>query len=148
MCAPRSAPRTASNSSGRSSAWGASGMILFESTLVLLFIAVLLAGFSRRVGIPYPSLLAVAGLGLAFLPIGPSIAIDPELALALFVAPVLLDAAYDTSARDLKRNVMPLFSLVFVVVALTVAAVAFVGWKWGGLPVAAAIALGAIVAPP
>lgn len=123
-------------------------MILFESTLVLLFIAVLLAGFSRRVGIPYPSLLAVAGLGLAFLPIGPSIAIDPELALALFVAPVLLDAAYDTSARDLKRNVMPLFSLVFVVVALTVAAVAFVGWKWGGLPVAAAIALGAIVAPP
>lgn len=123
-------------------------MILFESTLTLLFIAVLLTGFSRRVGIPYPSLLAVAGFGMAFLPIGPSIAIDPELALALFVAPVLLDTAFDTSARDLKRNIMPLLSLVFVVVALTVAAVAFVGWKWGGLPIAAAIALGAIVAPP
>lgn len=123
-------------------------MILFESTLVLLLIAVLLTGFSRRVGIPYPSMLAVAGLGLAFLPISPSITIDPQLALALFVAPVLVDTAFDTSPRDLRRNVMPLLSLVFVSLALTVVTVAFIGWKWGGLPVAAAIALGAIVAPP
>ena len=123
-------------------------MELFEWTLVLLFIAVLLTGFSRRIGVPYPSLLALAGAALAFLPATPDIRIDPELALALFVAPVLLDAAFDTSPRDLKRNLLPLISLVLVLVALTVAAVAFVGVKWGGLPIAAAIALGAIVAPP
>jgi CPA1 family monovalent cation:H+ antiporter len=123
-------------------------MILFQWTLVLLFIAVLLAGFSRRIGVPYPSLLALAGALIAFIPAGPEIAIDPELALALFVAPVLVDAAFDTSPRDLRRNLAPLLSLVFVMVALTVAAVAFVGWRWGGLPIAAAIALGAIVAPP
>lgn len=123
-------------------------MDLFEATLVLLFIAVLLTGFSRRIGAPYPSLLALAGAGLAFLPSSPEIAIDPELALALFVAPVLMDAAFDTSPRDLKRNIVSLSSLVFVLVALTVGAVAFVGVAWGGLPVAAAVALGAIVAPP
>jgi monovalent cation/hydrogen antiporter len=123
-------------------------MILFQWTLVLLLVAVLLTGFSRRIGVPYPSLLALAGAALAFLPVGPEITIDPELALVLFIAPVLLDAAFDTSPRDLKRNAFPLLSLVFVMVALTVVTVAFVGWRWGGLPIAAAIALGAIVAPP
>jgi hypothetical protein len=39
--------------------------------------------------VPYPSLLAIAGAGLAFLPFAPQIRIEPELALALFVAPAL-----------------------------------------------------------
>src|SRR5262249_32935467 len=72
----------------------------------------------------------------------------PELALALFVAPVLLDAAFDTSPRDLKRNAVPLTSLAVVAVLVTTAAVALIGWKFAGLPLAAAVALGAIVAPP
>ena len=68
--------------------------------------------------------------------------------MALFIAPVLLDAAFDTSPRDLRRYAVPLASLVLVAVVLTTAAVAFVGWAIAGLPIAAAIALGAIVAPP
>lgn len=123
-------------------------MALFEQTLVLLLAAVLLAGVARKIGAPYPPLIAMAGAALAFLPLGPPIRIDPQLALALFVAPVLLDAAFDTSPRDLRRHWISLTSLVVVAVALTTAAVAFVGWRWGGLPIAAAIALGAIVAPP
>src|SRR6266704_3398858 len=116
-------------------------MALFEWTLALLLGAVILTGLARRVGVPYPSLLAIAGAALAFAPAGPELEIEPDLALALFVAPVLLDAAFDTSPRDLRRNVIPLASLV-------AAAVAWVGWRLGGLPVAAAVALGAIVAPP
>src|SRR5437764_447791 len=123
-------------------------MALFESTLALLLGAVILTGLARRVGVPYPSLLAIAGAALAFAPAGPELDIEPDLALALFVAPVLLDAAFDTSPRDLRRNVIPLASLVVVAVGLTTAAVAWVGWRLGGLPIAAAIALGAIVAPP
>src|SRR5882757_15865 len=123
-------------------------MLLFEWTLVLLLAAVLLAALARRVEIPYPALLALAGAALAFLPNAPEIAIDPELALALFVAPVLLDAAFDTSPRDLKRDALPLLSLAVVAVLATTAAVALIGWKLAGLPLAAAIALGAIVAPP
>src|SRR5215468_10724395 len=123
-------------------------MALFELTLALLLGAVILTGVARRVGVPYPSLLALAGAALALVPAGPELEIDPDLALALFVAPVLLDAAFDTSPRDLWRNAVPLISLVVVAVGLTTAAVAWVGWWLGGLPVAAAIALGAIVAPP
>src|SRR5216117_116372 len=121
-------------------------MALFEWTLALLLGAVILTGLARRVGVPYPSLLAIAGAALAFAPAGPELEIEPDLALALFVAPVLLDAAFDTSPRDLWRNVIPLASLVVVAVGLTTAAVAWVGWRLGGLPIAAAVALGAIVA--
>jgi len=123
-------------------------MLLFEWTLVLLLAAVLLAALARRIEVPYPALLALAGAVLAFLPIAPEIEIDPDLALALFVAPVLLDAAFDTSPRELKRNALPLTSLAIVAVLITTAAVALIGWKLAGLPLAAAIALGAIVAPP
>src|SRR5438105_4082077 len=125
-------------------------MVLFESTLALLLAAVLLAGLARRLGVPYPAFLALAGTGLAILPVGPTFTfeIEPDLALALFVAPVLLDAAFDTSLRDLKRNAVPIASLVLVAVVFTTAAVALVGWKLGGLPIAAAIVLGAIVSPP
>ncbi len=123
-------------------------MVLFEWTLALLLGAVLVASLARRLEVPYPALLALAGATLAFLPFAPSIEIAPDLALALFVAPVLLDAAFDTSPRDLKRYALSLASLAFVAVVLTTAAVALVGWKIAGLPIAAAVALGAIVAPP
>lgn len=123
-------------------------MALFELTLILLLIAVALTALSRWLEVPYPSLLALAGAGIAFLPGAPTIEIDPELALALFIAPVLLDAAYDTSLRDLKRYRLSLALLALGAVVFTAAVVAFVGWKMAGLPIAAAIALGAIVAPP
>lgn len=123
-------------------------MALFELTLILLLTAVALTALSRHLEIPYPSLLALAGVAIAFVPGAPMIEIDPELALALFIAPVLLDAAYDTSLRDLKRYRLPLLLLALGAVVFTTVVVAFVGWKMAGLPMAAAIALGAIVAPP
>jgi CPA1 family monovalent cation:H+ antiporter len=123
-------------------------MLLFEWILLLLFAAVVLANLAERLAVPYPSLLAIAGACLAFLPFGPRIAIEPELALALFVAPALLDAAFDTSPRDLARNVIPIASLAVIAVIITTAAVAYFGWRTAGLPLGAAIALGAVVAPP
>jgi Na+/H+ antiporter len=123
-------------------------MLLFEWTLVLLLASVLLTGVARWLEMPYPALLALAGAALAFAPMAPEIEIDPELALALFVAPVLVDAAFDTSPRELKRNALPLTSLAVVAVIVTTAAVALIAWKLAGIPLAAAIALGAIVAPP
>lgn len=50
--------------------------------------------------------------------------------------------------RDLKRCRLSLALLALGAVVFTTAVVAFVGWKMAGLPIAAAIALGAIVAPP
>src|ERR687888_385416 len=95
-----------------------------EALLVLVLAAVTLAAMARRVGAPYPVFLALGGALLALVPGAPSLTVPPELALALFVAPVLLDAAYDTSPRDLKDNWLPVASLVVVAVGLTTAAVA------------------------
>ena len=50
--------------------------------------------------------------------------------------------------RDLNRYRLPLALLALGAVVFTTVVVAFVGWKMAGLPIAAAIALGAIVAPP
>ena len=79
-------------------------MRVFETLIGLLLVAVTLAAVARRLRAPYPALLALGGAVLAFVPGGPVFSIPPDLALALFVAPVLLDAAYDTSQRDLKEN--------------------------------------------
>jgi len=123
-------------------------MLILEWVLVLLLAAVVLTNLAERLAVPYPSLLAIAGAGLAFLPFAPPIRIEPDLALALFVAPALLDAAFDTSPRGLRDNAIPVASMAVVAVVLTTAAIAFLGWRFAGLPIAAAIALGAIVAPP
>src|SRR5215469_13364960 len=82
-----------------------------ELVLALFVAGVILAAAARRVGAPYPVFLAVGGARLAFLPGAPSFSVPPELALALFVAPVVLDAAYDASLRDLRDNWAPVTSL-------------------------------------
>jgi len=120
-----------------------------EALIGLVLAATILAAAARRVGAPYPVFLAVGGAILAFLPGAPSFTVPPELALALFVAPILLDAAYDASPRDLKDNWAPLTGLVVFAVGLTTIAVAVVARTlMPAIQWAPAIALGAIVAPP
>lgn len=124
-------------------------MAVFELVIALLLVGAVLAAWARRINAPYPALLALAGAALALLPGVPSVTLDPELALTLFVAPVLLDAAYDASPRDLKHNWRAVASLALIAVGLTVAAVAVVARRLvPDLPWPAAVALGAIVAPP
>jgi len=124
-------------------------MLVFETILVMLAAAVLLLGASRRWHLPYPVLLALAGATVAIAPVDVSLHLDPALVLTLFVSPVLLDAAYDTSLRDLKRHWVPVTSLVLIAVGLTTAAVALVVHILvPTIPLAAAVAIGAIVAPP
>jgi Na+/H+ antiporter len=120
-----------------------------EQILGLFVAGVILAAAARRVGAPYPVFLALGGALLAFLPGAPSFSVPPDLALALFVAPVLLDAAYDASLRDLRDNWTPVTSLVVFAVGFTTAAVALVAHTLiPTMPWAEAIALGAVVAPP
>jgi Na+/H+ antiporter len=123
-------------------------MALFQSVLLLLLLAILSLQVSRRLRIPYPTMLAVAGLGVAMLPSAPTISIEPRLAMTLFIAPAILNAAYDFPLRAIRRYWLSLFALAVVAVLLTTAAVAWVGVAYAGLPLAAAVALGAIVAPP
>jgi monovalent cation/hydrogen antiporter len=124
-------------------------MEVFEVVIALLLGGAGLTIVSRRLGTPYPALVALAGAGLALVPGTPTLGLDPDLALTLFVAPVLLDAAFDASPRDLRANWRTVVGLAVGAVGLTIVAVAAVahllvpGMSW-----AVAIALGAIVAPP
>ena len=124
-------------------------MTLLEWIVPLLIGAVALTALAGRLGVPYPAFLAIGGVALALLPNGPNLTLDSELALALFVAPVLLDTAYDASLRDLRAAWAPISLLVLACVGVTAAAVALAArLMLPDLPWAAALALGAIVAPP
>ena len=124
-------------------------MLLLEWLVPLLIGAVVLTRLADRIGVPYPAFLALGGAGLALLPQGPHITMEPDLALALFVAPVIVDTAYDASLRDLRTNWLSISLLVVAAVGVTTAAVAVAARiMLPDLPWSAAIALGAIVAPP
>ena len=113
-------------------------MTFFESLLALLAVAVLLLQVSRRLAIPYPTMLAGAGVLLALVPGAPQIGLDPRTALPLFVAPALLDAAFDFPIAAIRSLWRPLFSLAVVAVLLSAGAVAWLGVTMAGLPVYAA----------
>jgi Na+/H+ antiporter len=123
-------------------------MAFFETLLMLLFVAIVLLQVARRFAVPYPTMLAIAGVIAGLLPWAPHMTIEPELALALFIAPALLDSAFDLPPRELRRHWRQLVALAGVAVVITTAAVAWTGVALAGMPIAAAIALGAIVAPP
>lgn len=123
-------------------------MTFFESLLLLLLVAIILLQLARRLGLPYPAMLAGAGVIVALIPGSPSIVLAPETSLALFIAPVLVDAAFDYPLASARRYWLPLVALVIFAVVISTAVVALVGWAYIGLPIAAAIALGAIVSPP
>src|SRR6478752_3722571 len=124
-------------------------MQVFEIVIALLLAGAALTAVSRRIGAPYPALVALAGAALALIPGTPTLVLDPELALTLFVAPVLLDAAFDSSPRDLRANWRTITGLALGAVLLTVIVVAVVARVLvPAMPWAVALALGAIVAPP
>ena len=124
-------------------------MSIFLSVLLILAIAVLFTRLATALSVPYPSFLALGGTLLALLPGVPSMQLDPSLALAIFVAPVLLMAALETSLRDLHDYSLSIIMLVVIAVGITTAAVAIAFHTLvAGVPWAAAVALGAIVAPP
>jgi Na+/H+ antiporter len=121
----------------------------FELILSMLLVGAILAAAARKLKVPYPVLLAGFGAALAFAPNIPDLTIPPDLVLALFVAPVLMDAAYDASLRDLRDNWRPVAGLAIVTVILTTACVAIVvRWLVPDIPWPVAVALGALVAPP
>lgn len=102
-------------------------LTFFESLLVLLAVAIALLQISRRLSIPYPTMLAAAGVILALVPGAPKISLDPHMALALFISPAIVDAAFDFPIAAIRRYWRPLFALAVVAVLLTAAAVAWLG---------------------
>jgi monovalent cation/hydrogen antiporter len=106
-----------------------------------------LAVLARIVGVPYPVTLVAGGSVIGFLPGVPSVELDPDIVLLIFLPPLLYGAAFFTSVRDLRRNARPIALLSIPLVGVTMVAVALVAHHVIGLDWGPAFVLGAIVSP-
>jgi CPA1 family monovalent cation:H+ antiporter len=122
---------------------------LFELILSLLAVVVMLHWAAQRMRLPPSIALLIGGGALAFVSALPPVALDPELALVLFLPPLVMDGAYYTALGRFRRHLAGILSLAIGAVIFTTLAVAMVAhWLVPGLPWAACAALGAIVSPP
>ena len=120
-----------------------------ELILILLATSVVLAIGAERLRLPYPIVLVVGGVVLAFGSGLPQVEIPPELVLVIFLPPLLFSAAWFTSWRDFAANLRSIGLLAIgLVVATTVGVAAVAHALIPGMPWAVAFVLGAIVSPP
>jgi CPA1 family monovalent cation:H+ antiporter len=117
--------------------------------LMLVVGATAVSALARKLGVPPPILLVVAGILAGLVPGLPSYQLDPELVLVGFLPPLLYASAIDTSLRDLRANKRPIALLSVGLVLATTFTVGYTAHLLiPGLPLAAGFLLGAIVAPP
>ncbi|WP_034159268.1 Na+/H+ antiporter [Sphingomonas sp. ERG5] len=125
------------------------GLAAFELVLGLLALVVALHWCALKLRLPPATALLIGGGALAFIPALPAISLDPELALVLFLPPLLMDGAYYTALGRFRRHLPGILSLAVGAVIFTTLAVGIVThWLVPQLPWAACFALGAIVSPP
>jgi CPA1 family monovalent cation:H+ antiporter len=121
----------------------------FELVLALLATVIALHWLAARFGFPPSAALLLGGGAIAFLPGIPEISLDPELALVLFLPPLLMDGAYYTAFGRFRRHLPGILSLAVGAVLFTTLVVgSIVHLLIPALPWAACFALGAIVSPP
>jgi monovalent cation/hydrogen antiporter len=119
-----------------------------EVFIIALFVAVAgLNALAHWLSVPYPITLVVGGLVLAALPGIPTIELDPDLVLVIFLPPLLYSAAFFSDLRSLRSNMRPISLTAIGLVLATTAVVAVLGHEVIGLSWALAFALGAIVSP-
>lgn len=117
--------------------------------VALLVGALAITALARRWGASPPLVLVVAGLAASFVPGVPAYEIDPELVLVLVLPPLLYSAALDSSYLRFRDNLRPIGLLSVGLVLFTTAVVGLAAWCLvPELPLAAALVLGAVVAPP
>nr|QEO73549.1 hypothetical protein [uncultured bacterium] len=118
--------------------------------IVALVVAVLaVTAIARRLELSEPLCLIAVGIGLSFIPGMPAYELHPEVVLVGLLPPLLYSASIQTSLLDFRRLRAPIITLSVGLVLFTALGVGLVAWLViPGLPLAAAIALGAVVAPP
>ena len=115
----------------------------------LLFATVLAVGLGDKWKLPYPVLMLIMAGALTFIPGFPDLRIEPALILPIFLPPLLFATAQKSSWAVFRIRWR---TIVLLAVALvTVSTVVVAGATWLLIPsigIPAAIALGAMCAPP
>jgi Na+/H+ antiporter len=115
--------------------------------LLLLLFVVAFASLARKLQLPYPIVLVIAGLLLSFIPGIPKISLNPDLIFLAVLPPLLYSAAWFTSWRDFSYNIVSILSLAFGLVGFTVLGVAQAAhWTFAGFDWRLGFVLGAVVA--
>ncbi len=116
--------------------------------LGLLVAMTALVGVAQRLNLPAPIVLVAGGIMIGLLPGMPAVSLDPDLVLMVFLPPLLFDAAYNMSLREMRRYAAPIGSLS---IGLVLGTAAVVGWLTHlmipGFSWLVAFTLGAIIAP-
>jgi monovalent cation/hydrogen antiporter len=118
--------------------------------LIVLFLMVLvaaLAALAHRFHTPYPIVLVIGGLAVSLIPNAPRVSLNPSVIFLVFLPPLLFSAAFQTSWRDFRLNMVSILLLAFGLVGFTAAALAYMsGWLLPGFDHRTGFVLGALVA--
>ncbi|WP_284976317.1 Na+/H+ antiporter [Arthrobacter sp. efr-133-TYG-104] len=115
----------------------------------LLLATVVAVGLGDRLRLPYPVLMLLLAVALTFIPGFPEFEIAPELILPIFLPPLLFATAQKSSWAVFRVRWRTLLLLAVALVVISTAVVAGAAWLMiPGIGIPAAIALGAMVAPP
>jgi monovalent cation/hydrogen antiporter len=127
---------------------GGAGIQAVQSIfLMLLVLVAMFAGLARRLRVPYPILLVIAGLLVSFLPGMPRIGFSPDLVFVVFLPPLLYSAAWTLSWREFQRNFVSIAMLAVGLVLFTVVGLALAsGSLLPGFDWRSGVLLGAVVA--
>lgn len=114
-----------------------------------VLVIVALAHFAPKLGVAAPVLLVLVGVAASYVPGAPEMELDPHLILTVILPPLLYSAAITVPAAEFRRNIGAISSLAVLLVILSAVVTGFVlHWILPEVPLAAAIALGAVIAPP
>ena len=110
---------------------------------------VLLRMLANTLRVAYPILLVLAGLAVSFVPGLPQVHVDPDLIFFIFLPPLLFEAAWSISYKELRKWWRIIGSFAFLVVFFTALSVAVVvSQAIPGFTLALGFLLGGIVSPP
>ncbi len=117
--------------------------------LAMIAAIVLLTMLAKKLRIAYPILLVIAGLLVSFIPGLPAVKINPDLIFFLFLPPLLFEASWSISFKEMKKWWRIIGSFAFLVVFFTALSVAVVtNYFLPGFSIALGFLLGGIVSPP
>lgn len=109
----------------------------FAELGLLLIIAAVVAIICRRIGLPYTAGLVLAGIALAFLPLGVSFPLSRELIFNVFLPPLIFEAAMQLRWQRFRQQLPLTATLAFIGVPISAAVVAaglhwLLDWSWLG----------------